>query len=442
MKVILRFYLLILTLWCLPSIGLAQTTLWRWKAIPVDPIWSNAANWEQNNVTATTPPTTTSEVEINLCTVCPILSTHTAISKLTLNSGAGINLQSFTLSVSGNTQLRYARITSNEGKISATEISEVNACTFNGIFPFSPNELTLEKNGGGSPQWTGGNIFNCPVIINNRSSGIFYMQRWAGDTFNETVVFNNYGYNLSVGVTPGAKYHMKVTLNNIGNANSASIYRGTLYGEFEVNNPSLGYITIAGTFKGTVSLNNQQPGPEVTSMTYGNKIVIGDPWTPQTIFEGSVKVTNTSLRNAGYTPVDIQFNPGTNNTSCIFTPTASLSVGEAGFCRGNLILRNCTFRTTEPTQVNLSVGTTLRTYTSQLIIASGTTFTGPIQATSPNILLNGATFNQEATFTKTGTGANNSVGGNIFKRKVMIINQATGNSPMNLATQTNDVIKQ
>ncbi len=148
-------------------------------------------------------------------------------------------------------------------------------------------------------------------------------------------------------------------------------------------------------------------------------------------------VTHTTQLGGGYTPIDIYF--GRNGGKCTFLPTASLTIGTAGFRRGNLILENCTFQTTNPTNLNLSSGSP-ESYSSQVVIGRGTSFAGKLDIKAPNLLLNGGTFYQECSFTKTGAGVNNSLGGNQFKKKISFVNQANAASPLNLATQADDVI--
>jgi hypothetical protein len=92
--------------------------------------------------------------------------------------------------------------------------------------------------------------------------------------------------------------------------------------------------------------------------------------------------------------------------------------------------------------LHLSTGTAPGPRTGKLFIDWGTSFTGSLQATAPNLSLNGTTYHQDVTITKTGPGADNSSGANVFKKKLTLTNNADAASPINLATQYDDVIGQ
>ncbi|MDJ1503568.1 hypothetical protein [Xanthocytophaga agilis] len=88
-------------------------------------------------------------------------------------------------------------------------------------------------------------------------------------------------------------------------------------------------------------------------------------------------------------------------------------------------------------------GTTARQLTfgsnTQLHLGTGFVSESELTVTAPHLYLDGATFLKPATFIKTVAGDNISIGGNVFKDKVLIKNQATSGT-IQMATQYNDII--
>ncbi|MDJ1471142.1 hypothetical protein [Xanthocytophaga flava] len=100
---------------------------------------------------------------------------------------------------------------------------------------------------------------------------------------------------------------------------------------------------------------------------------------------------------------------------------------------GGLQLEKIVFKGTTERQLTL-------TGTTPVYFGSGFSSESPLTVTAPHLYFNGGKFLKPSTFTKTVAGDNVSTGGNIFKDKVLIKNQATSGN-IQLATQYNDVIE-
>jgi hypothetical protein len=75
-----------------------------------------------------------------------------------------------------------------------------------------------------------------------------------------------------------------------------------------------------------------------------------------------------------------------------------------------------------------------------LTLGARSLFEGELSVTAPHLYLNGATFNQRTSFTKTVSGNNTSTGGNTYKGKVLIQNTAPSGT-LNLSSQYQDMIQ-
>lgn len=414
---------------CLMHTAHAQTATWKGTN---GTAWTDPLNWVEGVV-----PAAGSTVVIGACGgtnpgACPVLSSNVALTKLTINAGGVISLQNYTVTVTDNTQMSYATVTSAGGKIHSAKFDNVVFTNFNG-----PGPITIEK--AGANAWTtsnlgGGNTFNVvTTIINAVDSYAFGVY----GTFNEEVIlYSNGGYGLGIGQST---FYKKVTINNNNLWHgTANVTNSVFWGEFILNSASSRGSQMGNTeFKGPVTINILTPAAR---SAYAQQQFIGAYAGPPCIFRGPVVVNNTSAQSEQYTSFFIHF--GFMGGSCTFGPDATVTQGSQGYRRGRLIFERCTFQRTLPSSINLLSGTTPESHASTLILGTGTTFAGPVKARAPGLLLNGAVFNGDATFFKTGSSVDNSVGGNTFRKKLTITNQAGAASPMNLATQFDDLVTQ
>jgi hypothetical protein len=414
--------LVLLFVWlALPAQGQTAT----WRSSNGSTAWTDPANWAEGVV-----PAAGSSVVINGCTACPVLSGDVVLNSFTVNTGGGINLQSFSIT-SSSAYLYFATITSTAGKIVAAAFANVAHCTFNAPSGVA-GAVTLEKNG---INRNGGNTFNVRATINmNAPAGAYSYLRTAShkpDVFNEEATINHLAgtgmalaHNCCGAPTFGPPvFKKKMTFNSYGEG--GNLQTGRYEGEVVLNAYPNGRINVyEGTFLGALELNaHNANGGTITNLG-------------KCTFEGPVAVNNYNKYYWGH----VAF--GAWGNTCTFAPTASLTIGPGGFSRGNLILENCKVQTTAPITLDLNGGPPTSDRLGKLYLSWGTAFNGPLNATAANLFMNGTTFNGDATLTKTGTGADNSAGGNAFRRKLTIVNKAGGTSPVNLATQYADFVQQ
>ncbi|MFZ5970809.1 MAG: T9SS type A sorting domain-containing protein [Bacteroidota bacterium] len=111
-----------------------------------------------------------------------------------------------------------------------------------------------------------------------------------------------------------------------------------------------------------------------------------------------------------------------NNTTGAATFTGgTLLVGGSGFSTGDLRLRR--FTQSGPTAQSLTL-----TGSARLWIGPNSQFDGDVNFVSPQLLLNGATYNGTARLEKSGaspSGANDGTGGNVFNQEATIVNSGS-----------------
>jgi hypothetical protein len=126
-------------------------------------------------------------------------------------------------------------------------------------------------------------------------------------------------------------------------------------------------------------------------------------------FSGTIDLNGFNLTTGASTTINNIFNTGSFSGSgtLIVTSTRSASFGGTDF-------------TGTSTNVMLTLTTTTGVYTG----FSGSIFSGTVNVTAYSILLNGSTYQNTATFTKTGNVADTGTGGNTFDGATTIVNDA------------------
>jgi hypothetical protein len=406
-----------------------------WSSAPVSSEWNNAANW-QGGV-----PASYDDVTVNACTQCPVLPASQVFGNVSLNSGSALNIGPYTLEAARTMTISNTNILSNGGTV------KTNLVGLSGSRFFGP--LTLQVTSfSGSTAIGSGNIFYDPLTLTHGAltpypgPNIYAILDIAtGNEFKGATTINDYTFGMRLGQGGGLNYfRQNVTLNFITNSDWLMAVSNCVFdGELLANNAGGGVMTLSGgnLFKQKVTLNNQQPTGLVTYLTYGNAIYVSDCATCVNTFEKQVEVTNTSQRVEWYKPVDVQF--GTYGGKSVFsTPDAVLTIGTAGFRRGNLIVQGCEFSTTQAQNWLLSSAAP-ETYTSTLQLGARNIFAGNLTAKAPRLKLFGGVYNGDVHLTKTGAGNDSGNGGGLFKTKLTIVNQTT--STIQMATTADDVIQ-
>lgn len=143
-------------------------------------------------------------------------------------------------------------------------------------------------------------------------------------------------------------------------------------------------------------------------------------------FNGNIYV-NTSGSATG-----IQFCGGNNTATATLAATKTIQAGTTGLTAGYLYLKQ--FTQSGNTPVNLTA-----TGTSALYLGPGSNFGGALTATAPDIWAQGATYNDAASFTKTGGSSNhNNQYQNIFN-STCTINQQSNTGYFMLGYNSNDL---
>ena len=202
----------------------------------------------------------------------------------------------------------------------------------------------------------------------------------------------------------GTTFNGAVTIQKTGTSNNAGLGGNTFNGATTLKNSGSAYLMsgngIADVFNGTLDL-----------ITIGTGALNLANATATTSFNQNVTVNATSSGT-------ISFGGGTGLSTLAAGKT--IAAGALGFSgSATLLLRNFT-------QTGSAAQSLILAGTSNLTIGSGSTFNGDINFTSPQILLNGCTYNGTVTMQKTGAGNNTSTGNNTFNAAASFSNSGTG----------------
>jgi len=346
--------------------------------------------------------------------------------------------------------------------------------TFNGNIDFSGHSLllngntfngtaTVRKTGNVANNSIGNNTYNGDLTVINTSNNAFVMYTSGSDIYNENIFVNSSGTN---GITFGTA---AVGTGTLANGKTISVGGGG----FTSGNLTLRDFTQVGTtaqnitIGGTTSILILGPGS-----TFNADLTCSSPRIQLNgnTFNGNVDITKTgnsadaSIGNNTYNGTlnltsdgtgaltmyaagsdiyneDITINStgggfifGSGAGTGSLAAGKTINIGGGGFSSGALTLSN--FTQTTPLNITL-------TGTSTITLGPNSVFDAEVEITSPGILLNGAIYNSEATFTKNGTSTNTAGnGGNIFNENVTIIHEgAGGNFRFGGATEDDEYLK-
>ena len=202
----------------------------------------------------------------------------------------------------------------------------------------------------------------------------------------------------------GTTFNGAVTIQKTGTSNNAGVGGNTFNGATTLKNSGSAYLMagngIADVFNGTLDL-----------ITIGTGALNLANATATTSFNQNVTVNATSSGT-------ISFGGGAGLSALAAGKT--IAVGALGFSgSATLLLRNFT-------QTGSTAQSLILAGTSNLTIGAGSTFNGDVNFTSPQILLNGCTYNGTVTVRKTGAGNNSSFGNNTFNAAASFSNSGTG----------------
>lgn len=307
------------------------------------------------------------------------------------------------------------------GRFSKTGTSNDDSAggnTFNGsaeIIKTGTGDLNLNYNGT--------DMFNGDVVLNCTSTGDISFGRNGGSAtlaVGRSISVGGLGFNtgrlllrnfnqmggtaqvLNLGTSATLYYQTGTVFNgNITSMSGGLFFNGSTFngsGRFTKTGPTGDGSTGGNTFNGTT---------EFILTSAGN---LSLDWTGVDQFNADVLVNCTSTGQ-------LQF--GQNGGSSTLASGRTITVGGLGFNSGQLIFRNFTQLGGTAQVLSLGAGATCN-------FQSGTTFNGDLSTTAGNLGLNGATFNGVNWFRKTGSGANNCSGNNLFVGNTELVNTGAG----------------
>jgi hypothetical protein len=382
------------------TLGLVATPTFTWSPSAVTTDWNTAANWTEGIV-----PTSSGDVIVNACTICPVLNANTTINSVTLNTGANLTVGSYNLVTTGQTQLSYANLTSTGGQLTANSISATQA-TFAG-------NMTLQAASNTVSNFQGVTTFTGTVVIN--LSGNLNINAPAGQKclFQENAVINLLAGpeayeagNIYVG---GAYFKKDLTVNATCELANYQAFKVVCDGRFQVNasgnqNQSIG-VYGRSAFKGVVAIDIAgTTTPDISfsyDATYPDSLVV---------FKDSIIVNKPAGSNSG-----IYF------TGCRMDSTALVKVNSFYF--GNMGFNKCVFAR-RSTPLTLSMPSDC----GGLSLVSSV-FEGETLVSSPSLLwvTNRFDSNTQITLLPLAPAATWSgtlyTGGNLYRKKITILNQ-------------------
>lgn len=288
----------------------------------------------------------------------------------------------------------------------------LNGCTYSGT-------VTIEKTGATDNAGTGGNIFTGVTTITNSGTGYLMTGNGSRDQFLSAATFNNTGsYRFFIAYNhPGqtTTFAGDVILNSAktGGADQWSFFVGdagasafSIGGSLTINcsgairsdHRILNGVGSSAVYSGPVTINLSNSSPNTT-------ITMGENGT--STYNGNILVSNSGGA-AGIT-----FNNGASASSVL---NGTIAAGV--FSSGSLNLYRFTQVGALPENLTL-------TGTSLLRVGPTSSFDGDVTFVSPQLLLNGATYNGVTYLEKNGATNNQGTGNNIFNSTATIVNSSS-----------------
>lgn len=350
-------------------------------------------------------------------------------------------------STGGNTFNGAASIVSEADAGNIFSLGETNPDIFNGdltISNFSVGEDILMA------YTSSGNQYNGNIILNSTSTGEINFGQNGGDaTLADTKTVSIGGSGYSAGKLRFKNFtQLGNTAQSLTFTGSANIYfeTGAIWnGGLTISSPNI-YLN-GSIFNGVVSFtkvgggNNSCQGGNtfngattiVSGASAGGNLILEN--TNPDIFNGDLTISNFSASEiiyVSYASSGNQFNGNIilNSTSssgeinfgntggdATLADTKTVSIGGSGFSSGSLRFKNFT-------QLGNAAQSLTLTGSAVIYFQTGSTFNGSVTVAAPHLYLNGSTFNNVSSFTKTiaipSGGHNYSDGGNVFNAATSI----------------------
>ncbi len=316
--------------------------------------------------------------------------------------------------------------------LTGTSILNIYNSSWGGNVDFtSPRVLTrgstysgtcrLVKTGGGSDLCYGDNTFTGNTELSNSGSGYLMMGYGGTDDFQANLTLNNTGSNnfYIAGHSPGTtNINGDFTINNTAAASNGLVYVSrdsissvVIAGNTVVTNSGAGttkrvYLGYNGdvTFNGSLTIHN-------SSTANNSQVYLNNSPDCSNTYNGNIIIESSNTATDG---IYFGYNDGHGTLASGYT----ITVGSAGFSGGRLYMRNFTQSGTTAQSLTLANTAILTNYNSN--------WGGNVSFTAGGMITRGTTYNGTAFLEKTGTGNNNSFGGNVFKGDTEIKNSGSG----------------
>lgn len=346
--------------------------------------WNNTANWSATSGGAggaSVPVAGVVAIFDNGGNGNCTLDIAPTIGSITISGYSGtINLNGNNLTISGSTASTFSSGTiSNSGGTAAVVLN-----TATGTFTFNGSTISANISGtAGSITFSGGSTFGGTVIL-SAANILLNGTTSSVNTFNGTTTLTKTGTGNDFG-TGGNRFNGTTTLINTATS-----------GNFETGN---NYYDI---FNGTLTLtgSNSGAGIPVADGSAGNQ------------FNGNIVINSTGA--------DIGFCNGSASATATLAEGKTITVGT--FTAGGLYFK----RFTQGTTPGGTAQTITLSGTATLLIGPSSTFNGNVTFKSPQVYLNGCTYNGTAYLEKNGAAHNLGDGGNTFNGVTTMVNSGTG----------------
>ncbi len=386
----------------------AQTISHTWKATTTNSDWNNASNWEENSV-----PTASSNVKIANSNFQPVIPNSLTINYLLLDNGAGVNIQSYTLTISASLRAYYSTIVSNDGKMKTPQVFVFLGCVTQGNVYLEFDQGIMQ----------GGNTFqNNLYLTTNSPAGLsFQIAASTPDSYMGQVNIINHGeggIDLADGAAPGATATtFEQSFTYINDANSPNYF---------AENANSGTLL----FKGVVSISSTNTDPNSFVRIWKSEfrqVISIDTKGSEIQFGGNITFKDNLYLSAAGGAI------GFGTTNVVMLHPATIQIGSSGFSAGNVFFGGLQYQSSTAIYLLLGDANTHNTVLTSIQTTQNNSFTGPINLRADYIELNGGIYNGTVNVERTGpnrpmsmfwNGNGNNRGGNVFNATLTAVNHS------------------
>ncbi|AEI52173.1 hypothetical protein [Runella slithyformis] len=407
-------HLLFCWFWTVSAVGFTQTITHTWKAVAGSTDWNTASNWSPASV-----PGSGSNVLIGASNFQPRLSGNVTVNHLKLDySAIGLNLGSYTLTLTQSLFADHSLIVSNGGKLVSPLVSRFLGCTVQGT-------VTLELDAG---VMNGGNTFQNDLTLRvNSPIGSSFLMAWVQrDVYQGNVTLINNGQGgvhlaayAATGSAPTTFEGNFTFINNTGSPNYLAenatagtlLFKGAVSIEDNTTDPNSFIRILKSEFQKPVSLLSK-----AANISFAGAVVLKD---------------NLSLNGQGGSFAFSQ--EASLSTKVIVAHPATIQVGGSGFSSGSINLDWLDYQSGSDLNLLLGDGNTHTGVLTAIKTTANAVFSGKVNLRADYMEFNGSTFQSAVSVERTGpnigagaywNGGGNSSGGNTFHAPLTVINHS------------------